>query len=150
MLTNQSSSDQIPNRFYVISMEFTLLKYRCLSKRNIPSNEEPGKMAVLRLFPETRPGPPSWVANDPRPCKKFTIFLTWDQALFSFHFLNKMPTGWAKKVLSFLSYFKTLSNSIGLVLGIEPQTAPPRPQSNIISYVQILLRLLGEILLAAL
>lgn len=27
---------------------------------------------------------------------------------------------------------------------------PPRPQSNIISYVQILLQLLGEILLAAL
>ena len=63
-----------------------------------------------------------------------------------------MLAGWAKKVPLFLSYFKTLSNGIGLVLGIEPQTAPPppRPQSNIISYEQILLQLLGEILLAAL
>ena len=59
-----------------------------------------------------------------------------------------MRVEWAKKVPSFLSYFKT--QSIGLVLGIEPQTAPTRPQSNRYSYVQILLQLLGEILLEAL
>jgi len=107
-----------------------LLKRRHLSWQNIPSNEEPGKMAVLRLFPETGPGPPFYVVNDPRPCKKFTICLTWDQALFSFHFLNKMLAGWAKKVPSFLTYFKTLS--IDLVLGIEPQTAPPLPPKQYI------------------
>ena len=70
--------DQIPNRFYVIRMEFTLLKRGHLSWRNIPSNEEPGEMAVLCLFPETGPGPPFYVVNDPRPSKKFTICLTWD------------------------------------------------------------------------
>ena len=70
--------DQIPNRFYVISMEFMLLKRGHLSWQNIPSNEEPGEMAVLCLFPETGPGPPFYVVNDPRPSKKFTICLTWD------------------------------------------------------------------------
>ena len=35
-----STSDRIPDRFYVISMEFLLLSRRCSSTRNVPSDEE--------------------------------------------------------------------------------------------------------------
>ena len=94
--------DQIPNRFYVISMEFTLLKRGHLSWRNIPSNEEPGEKAVLCLFPETGPGPPFYVVNDPRPSKKFTICLTWDHGSI-FVLLLKYNSGGMGKESSFIS-----------------------------------------------
>ena len=56
---------------------------------------------------------------------KICLILCWEKALLLFRFWNKILVGWEKKVLSFLSYFKTLS--IGLVSGIESQTALPLP-----------------------
>ena len=42
-----SPSDQIPDRFYVISMEFLLLSRRHSSVRNVPSGEERGETDVF-------------------------------------------------------------------------------------------------------
>ena len=59
---------------------------------------------------------------------KICLILCWDKALLSFHFWNKILVGWEKKVLSFLSYFKTLS--IGLVSGIWiPDCSAPAPKA---------------------
>ena len=38
-----SASDRIPDRFYVISMEFLSLSRRRSSARNVPSGEEQGE-----------------------------------------------------------------------------------------------------------
>ena len=42
-----SASDQIPDRFYVISMEFLSLSRRRSSARNVPSDEERGETDVF-------------------------------------------------------------------------------------------------------
>ena len=42
-----SASDRIPDRFYVISMDFLSLSRRRFSPRNVPSGEERGEMDVF-------------------------------------------------------------------------------------------------------
>ena len=42
--------DQILDRFYVIGMEFLLLRHRCLSGENVPSSKEQGQW----LFSQAR------------------------------------------------------------------------------------------------
>ena len=42
-----SASDRIPDRFYVISMEFLSLSCRRSSARNVPSDEERGETDVF-------------------------------------------------------------------------------------------------------
>ena len=42
-----SASDRIPDRFYVISMEFLSLSRRRSSARNVPSGEERGETDVF-------------------------------------------------------------------------------------------------------
>ena len=42
-----STSNRIPDRFYVISMEFLSLSHRCSSVRNVPSGEERGETDVF-------------------------------------------------------------------------------------------------------
>ena len=42
-----SASDRIPDRFYVISMEFLSLSRRRSSARNVPSDEERGETDVF-------------------------------------------------------------------------------------------------------
>ena len=43
-----SASDQIPDRFYVISMEFLSLSRRRSSARNVPSGEVRGENGCVR------------------------------------------------------------------------------------------------------
>ena len=40
--------DQIPDRFYVISIEFLSLRHRRLSWLNVPSSQEGGRVAVFK------------------------------------------------------------------------------------------------------
>ena len=61
---------------FIISMEYLSVRNGHPAWQNIPRGKEQGEMAVLCLFPETGPGPPFYVVNDPRPSKKFTICLT--------------------------------------------------------------------------
>ena len=48
-----SPSDQIPDRFYVISMEFLSLSQRCSSVWNVPSGEERGETDVFAGYVRT-------------------------------------------------------------------------------------------------
>ena len=48
-----SNSDGIPDRFYVISMEFLSLSRRRFSARNVPSGEERGETDVFAGYLST-------------------------------------------------------------------------------------------------
>ena len=47
-----STSDRIPDRFYVISMEFQSLSRRRSSSQNVPSGEERGETDVSQATNE--------------------------------------------------------------------------------------------------
>ena len=48
-----SAYDRIPDRFYVIGMEFLSLSRRRSSSRNVPSGEERGETAVFAGYDRT-------------------------------------------------------------------------------------------------